>query len=131
MKAKIQIIGISNLIKDINRATVAGNEVAAGAVENLANGTARIARDRISSGQGSSAPGGYPNSKTGRLERSISVVLKQAKRTTALVGTAQLHGRFLEFGTASMEPRPWLLPSFEAAQDSELGGLAAEFEGRL
>ncbi len=131
MRTRLKIEGVSALLADLRRADRAATEVAASAVENMAEGTARIARNRITSGTGASAPGAYPKSKTGRLERSIAVVLTQAKRTTALVGTAQLHGRFLELGTGKMEPRPWLLPSFEDARDTETGNLAAEFEGKI
>lgn len=123
--------GFSELLKDLERAERAGEDVAALAVEQIAEGTASIARARIASSNSSAPPGGYPNTKTGRLERSVSVVLKRAKMTTALVGTAQLHGRFLELGTGKMEPRPWLLPSLEDARDTELGNLKAEFEGRI
>lgn len=131
MKIRLEMDGISALLADLQRAERAGDEVAASAVEAVAESTAKIARTRISSGASASAPGAYPKSKTGRLERSIAVVMKRAKRTTALVGTAQLHGRFLETGTGKMEPRPWLLPSFEDARDTETGNLAAEFEGKI
>ena len=131
MRTRLKIEGVAALLADLRRAEHAGDDVAASAVENIAEGTARTARTRIVSGSGYSAPGAYPKSKTGRLERSIAVVLKQAKRTTAIVGTAQLHGRFLELGTGKMEPRPWLLPSFEEARDAETGTLAAEFEGKI
>jgi HK97 gp10 family phage protein len=131
VKAGLKIEGISALLRDLERAQRAGDGVAASAVEAVAEGTAKIARARIGSGSGSSPPGAYPKSKTGRLERSIAVITTKAKRTTAIVGTAQLHGRFLELGTGKMEPRPWLLPSFEDARDNETGNLAAEFEGNL
>lgn len=131
MKARLKIDGISALLRDLEKVGRAGDDVAASAVEGVAEGTARIARARIGSGSGSSAPGGYPKGKSGRLERSITVILKKAKRTTAIVGTARLQGRFLELGTGKMEPRPWLLPSFEDARDTETGNLAAEFEGKL
>lgn len=131
MKTKLEVTGISELLRDIQRATEAGAEVAASAVEQVAEGTASTARSRIVAGQGYSAPGAYPRSKTGRLERSIRVVLRQAKNTTAMVGTDMLHGKFLETGTGKMEPRPWLMPSFEEAKSSVGQGLRAEFEGKI
>lgn len=131
MRVKLQMTGFKELLADLDHVARAGEETAAWAVETIANGTAERARARISSGAGSSAPGSYPKSKSGRLERSMSVVLTQAKRTTAIVGTAQLHGRFLELGTAKMQPRPWLMPSFEDARDDALSGIRAEFEGRI
>lgn len=131
MKTKLELTGISSLIKDLQRVAEAGREVASSAVEELAEETASVARSRIVAGTGASAPGATPKSKTGRLERSIAVVLRRAKNTTALVGTDLLHGRFLELGTGKMEPRPWLLPAFEEAQGKVWGGLKAEFEGRI
>lgn len=131
MKTRLRWTGFNELLQDLERVEKAGRDVAAVAVEQLAEGTARIARERIKSGHGASAPGSYPHSNSGRLERSISVVMKKARMTTALVGTAMIHGRFLELGTSKMESRPWLLPSLEDARDSELGNLKAEFEGRI
>lgn len=131
MSKRIKIEGISALLQDLARVQIAGEEVAASAVESIAEGTAKVARSRISSGSGAASPGSYPKTKSGRLEQSISVVLKKAKKTTALVGTAFLHGRFLEFGTGNMEPRPWLMPSLEEAIKTEGMNLKAEFEGRL
>lgn len=131
MRVKVQLTGVNDLLRSLERVAEAGRETAAYAVEELAESTARIARQRISGGAGASAPGSYPKSKTGRLERSISVVLTQAKRTTAIVGTAQLHGRFLEFGTGKMQARPWLMPSVEDAITQVTGTLKAEFEGRI
>ncbi len=131
MRIKIKLEGVNELLRDLERVAAAGEAVAAWAVENIAEGTAKRVRERLVSGAGYAAPGGYPKTKTGRLERSVSVVLTQAKRTTAIVGTAQLHGRFLELGTGKMEPRPWLLPAFEDAIAEELSGIKAEFEGRL
>jgi HK97 gp10 family phage protein len=131
VRAKVEVSGINELLRDLQRVADAGEETVAYAVEQLAETTAEIARAKISGGAGAAAPGSYPKSKTGRLEGSISVVLTQAKRTTAMVGTAQLHGRFLEFGTAKMEPRPWLMPSVEDAIPQVVGTLRAEFEGRI
>lgn len=131
MKTKLEVGGIAALIKDLQRVEQAGREVSGSAVEDLAQGTADVARSRIVSGAGASAPGAFPKSKTGRLERSIAVALKRAKNTSALVGTDMLHGRFLETGTGKMEPRPWLLPAFEEAKGTVWGGLKAEFEGRI
>jgi HK97 gp10 family phage protein len=123
--------GFKELLADLDRVEKAGEATASWAVEAIANATAEKARERISGGAGRSAPGSYPKSRTGRLERSISVVMTKAKTTTALVGTAVLHGRFLELGTSKMQPRPWLMPSLEDARDDEIAGIRAEFEGRI
>lgn len=131
MKVKVEMRGINDLLRDIQRVAAAGEETAAWAVEEMAEATAAVARSRISGGAAASAPGTYPKSKTGRLERSISVIVTEAKMTTAIVGTNQIHGRFLELGTSKMEPRPWLLPSVEDAVQRVAGSLRAEFERRI
>jgi hypothetical protein len=59
-----------------------------------------------------SAPGEYPKTQSGELVGSI---FNRASSTTALtseVGTALPRGKWLEFGTSRMAPRPWLRPSF-------------------
>jgi len=61
-----------------------------------------------------SAPGEYPASDTGRLMLSVASEIAPFE---ARVGTNVPYGQYLEFGTTRMpEPRPWLLPSFEAAK---------------
>jgi phage gpG-like protein len=131
VRIKIKLEGVNELLRDLERVAAAGEAVAAWAVESIAEGTAKRVRERMVAGSGYAVPGAYPRTKSGRLEQSISVVMTRAKRTTAIVGTAQLHGRFLELGTGKMEPRPWLLPAFEDAVAEELAGIKAEFEGRI
>jgi len=55
-----------------------------------------------------SAPGEPPKTDTGGLVSSIAIVLGTMK---AQVGTGLEYGKYLEFGTTRMEPRPWLYPS--------------------
>lgn len=58
-----------------------------------------------------SAPGEPPKTDTGRLVSSI----KKTKFNNGfeyLVGANVIYGRFLEFGTHKMLPRPWLQPTF-------------------
>jgi hypothetical protein len=55
-----------------------------------------------------SAPGEPPKTDTGGLVSSIAIVLGSMK---AQVGTGLDYGKYLEFGTTRMEPRPWLYPS--------------------
>ena len=55
-----------------------------------------------------SAPGESPATDTGGLASSIAVVAGSSK---VEVGTGLDYGRYLELGTQSIEPRPWLYPS--------------------
>lgn len=61
-----------------------------------------------------SNPGEPPNLDTGRLNKSILVepAKPSAKDNAVYVGTNLEYGKFLEFGTASMAPRPWLYPAY-------------------
>ena len=59
-----------------------------------------------------SAPFQAPASDTGRLASSIEWRMDNLEGT---VFTRVDYGRYLEFGTKSIEPRPWLLPSVEEA----------------
>lgn len=57
-----------------------------------------------------SAPGEPPMSDSGNLASSIAT---QVDGLTGYVFTPLDYGRYLEFGTGKMKPRPWLLPSLE------------------
>lgn len=61
-----------------------------------------------------------PNSQTGTLHKSITRTRAEAGRVS--VGTAVEYGRFLEFGTYRMLPRPWLR---RALAESKTQALAA------
>lgn len=51
--------------------------------------------------------------KSGALRNSISASIKGNKAT---IGPTAFYGRFVEFGTAKMEPQPFLLPAAEAVE---------------
>jgi phage gpG-like protein len=55
-----------------------------------------------------SKPGDFPARQTGALRSSIAYDVDR-QNLTARVGTALKYGRWLEFGTRRMAPRPWLL----------------------
>jgi len=57
-----------------------------------------------------SAPGEPPASNTGRLVNSIQTVY-DTKNLTGTVGTSVEYGGYLEFGTQTIEPRPFLRPA--------------------
>ena len=62
-----------------------------------------------------SAPGEPPKTDTGGLVSSIALVLGTMR---AEVGTGLEYGKYLEFGTTRMEPRPWLHDSLLAHTDT-------------
>ena len=57
-----------------------------------------------------SAPGQPPAAQTGTLRRSVQIDDTNAKgdNPTARVGTNLAYGRYLEYGTKRIAPRPWL-----------------------
>lgn len=57
-----------------------------------------------------SAPGEPPAPDTGNLANSI---VEDIRTLEGEVGSTAAYGGFLEEGTASIEPRPWLAPSVE------------------
>lgn len=63
------------------------------------------------------APGKAPNTDTGKLVSSIAVEMDK-KKPEADVGSNLEYSAFLEMGTTSMEPRPWLMPAVNAKRDN-------------
>ena len=55
----------------------------------------------------SSPPGGYPGMRTGWLRMHVQQETDRVA-LVARVGTNVPYGRYLEFGTSKMLPRPWL-----------------------
>ena len=72
-----------------------------------------------------SKPGSTPNTDTGRLVQSIRMEFLNGG-ATALVGTNLKYGAYLEFGTRTMAPRPWLSKAFKDNTDD-----AAEIFSKL
>ena len=63
-----------------------------------------------------SAPGEPPLSRSGALSASISVEKDPHSSARHVVATSP-HARYLEFGTTSMAPRPFLQPSLDEYRD--------------
>lgn len=65
----------------------------------------------------SSPPGDYPFKQTGFFRSNINTFF-DAPRFRQLVGVAAtaFYGRFLEFGTKHMDPRPWLYRTLRRIQ---------------
>jgi HK97 gp10 family phage protein len=64
-----------------------------------------------------SAPYEYPKTDTGRLVNSIRTDFSYL---TAEIGSDVNYSQYLETGTANMQPRPWLEPSYEKNRDKWL-----------
>jgi len=63
-----------------------------------------------------SAPGESPHLRSGRLRASVTWELgEDAIGLYAAVGTDVPYGRYLEDGTDTIAPRPWLKPALAAA----------------
>lgn len=59
-----------------------------------------------------SKPGEPPRKQTARLFKSIAAVVERGPgMVSALVGTNVKYGRYLEYGTSKMAPRPYLRPA--------------------
>lgn len=77
-----------------------------------------------------SRPGDAPNTDTGRLVGSIQV---DVKHFGVFVGSTVPYSGHLEFGTTTMEARPWLNPALEARRRDieKLFIQAAKPEGKV
>ena len=66
-----------------------------------------------------SAPGEFPKSDKGGSGLTGSFFIRVgADKLTAFFGTKLAYGRYLEFGTSRMQPRPWLRPTLKANADA-------------
>ena len=76
------------------------------------------ARDRVGDIAADPAPPGRPpHQKTGEGRESIDHRVEASTDVLTLtVGTVAEHMLYQELGTAHMEPRPWLGPTFLAAR---------------
>lgn len=71
-----------------------------------------------------SVPGASPAIRTGLLKNSIAWRLDETE-LVAYVGTTVVYGKMLELGTSTMQPRPFLVPTFER----ESGNIAKIIRG--
>lgn len=61
-----------------------------------------------------SLPGNAPAPDTGNLRSSIHYTIeKDGNLIIGRVGTDVIYGKYLEFGTSSVAPRPWLKPAMD------------------
>ena len=71
-----------------------------------------------------SNPGEAPNTDTGRLVGSIQV---EIEAEDIFVGSTLQYAAHLEYGTTTMQARPWLIPAVEANRRDAL----KEFKSRV
>jgi hypothetical protein len=71
-----------------------------------------------------SLPGEPPRVENNLLRKSMSAVPSQAERVVR-VGTNQPHGRYMEFGTRTIMPRPWVQRSINDAQKGMIAAIRA------
>jgi phage gpG-like protein len=135
----VELTGLSQLLSKLEQVEGASDTIVLETVTDLVTDTHAFAIGGIQGGPKSgrtygahtaSAPGQYPASDTGRLAGSVRMELPQAGNVTGRVGTAVAYGPMLEFGTARMAARPWLLPSFERAKIGVEAELKARWEAR-
>jgi len=77
-----------------------------------------------------SLPGYPPAIRTGYLHDSI-VFGVDTTRLSGVVGTNASYGKYLEFGTRYMEPRPWLYPAYARNKRKILGALNSSIRNVL
>jgi len=121
---KVSIEGnLKGLLQKLNTNTAV--KVYAAAVEELKigaleiQGTAKKSIQKHSAGKRygnhtASKPGDAPNTDTGRLVQSIQTDMQGL---VASVGTNLTYGKYLEYGTKNIEPRPWLQPALDANEN--------------
>ncbi len=141
---KVEMDGLNTLLGQLRNLGVAGDQIIAETIFDVATDTQANAVAGIMAGGKSgrtyrkynpnrthtaSAPGQYPASDTGRLAGSVKMVPEG--ENTYRVGTAVAYGPMLEFGTSKMAARPWLLPSFVKAKIGVERELRAKLEGRV
>ncbi len=127
MRLKAVVKGVKSLDRKLKKLQ---DEIDAPAVAALAEGALMIHSDAVRSIQAKdgvkkmrngkeiivSEPGNPPNTQTGRLVRSIRMVIDKVKRL-AQVGTDLKYGLYLEFGGKTPDNkkywRPWLRPAYK------------------
>lgn len=131
MKIKMAVSGLEK-VNHLLAALAADSDDAVGdVVKAIAEKTKAVAQENMVASAEAAAPGSYPHRQSGKLAASIRVDVTNGATTIASVGTPQIHGYYLEFGTESMEARPWLRPSFEQAAKEAQAMLEARMSERV
>jgi HK97 gp10 family phage protein len=143
MRIDVNIDGMSQLTRQLAALAKDADKAIASVINQTITETRNEAVQGIQSGPASgrvyrrggithqaSAPGQYPMSDTGRLAASVAMQPATPSNLRGQVGTNLVYGRYLEFGTSRMAPRPWLLPSFEKARVKVEDRMRAEIARR-
>tara|TARA_R110000851_G_scaffold143173_1_gene282056 strand:- start:524 stop:952 length:429 start_codon:yes stop_codon:yes gene_type:complete len=64
-----------------------------------------------------SAAGEAPASDTGNLVRNIKVKEEKRSVKVGILDQKAIYGAYLEFGTSTIAPRPWLKPATDMSKD--------------
>lgn len=73
-------------------------------------------------------PGEAPNTDTGRLVNSLKV---WPEGHNTRVGSDVIYGKYLEFGTQRMQPRPFMVPAKELAEKTKRKRLQSAIDREL
>ncbi len=120
--AKLQANAFGAQLKSVQEATLEIHRTAIELIEANTDGRAMV-RYNPKRRVFVSDPGDPPNTDTGRLVQSIQFDFEN-DGFTGRVGTNLRYGAWLEFGTRTMEPRPWLSTAIEHVS-SEIGEIFA------
>ena len=123
LSVKVNPIGFDKLREELGKLPKSVTNAANKAVNKAAADMRTEVRRsiRVSSGKyrqygnhWSSPPNTAPNNDTGNLMRSVAITQRATLKTRmlAVLSVAAEYGLHLEYGTAIMEPRPFMRPAF-------------------
>lgn len=134
MRKPVQVEGLDEINRNLRQFGVNANretanivsaiaqEVRTTAIRSIQRGphTGRVYErapgSNLSSTHQASAPGDPPATDTGTLANSIAT--RRTGPMSASVGTGIQYGAYLEYGTQSIEARPWLEPALRSSVKS-------------
>ena len=102
-----RLVRFSKALKDCRRAV---RKESAYALQAGAEAVQTTVRSDLATGRGQGDEARQPRSRSGRLAASVEI-RSEASGLRAVIGSGLNYGRFLEFGTRAMAPRPWLAPA--------------------
>lgn len=111
--SKLEKVGLAAQRKTVKEAVLLVHEIAVKSIQENGDGTPATRYDPYRK-VNVSDPGDPPNTDTGRLARSIKFEF-EGDGMIGRVGTNLKYGAYLEFGTKTMEARPWLEPAVKTA----------------
>lgn len=124
--AEVTIKGLKKLVKKLDKLGVTTDKVMQEALVISGEKVQREAKLMINTSSPSgrfygnhraSAAGEPPATDTGNLVRNIDVKEGKGVVKVGIMTQKAIYGAYLEFGTATIAPRPWLKPSTEKSKD--------------